>query len=152
MKPRLIVILTYTITMLGLTWMNIHLDGKPSSPNGNHGITWSRFFEAPTCAKGIDDLHLNTPIMKLTQTRPARIEIDTLAECDKPYAGFVADFDGLYVLTLTSEPHLVGSFEYEMNLCLCPHRFVYEFGPEYIEENKTVFVKNGFVAGTLGEL
>ena len=149
MMPRYTVILAYTLVMIALVWGAVHISEKPSKSKWDDRITWSRFSEAPTCRKGIDGLSLNTSTLTLTKTRPARIEIDTVAACEKPFAGYVTAFDGLYVLTLTTEPYLVGSLEYEMSLCLCPHRFVYEFGPEYIEGNKTIFVKNGFVSGEL---
>jgi hypothetical protein len=152
MKPRFIVVFAYVVMMLGLTAVNTHMSASRPTSNERGGITWSRFSEAPTCIKGIDDLPLNSSVMTLTQMSPARIEVDTVARCEEPFEGYVTDFEGYYVLLLTPAPYLVGSFQYETSLCLCPHRFVYEFGPKYMEGNKAVFVKDGFVSASLGEL
>lgn len=145
-------ITAYTFGLLGLIGLMIHGLGTGEKPSQNAGIAWSRFSEAPTCARTLDELLPNRSIIIMTETRPARIEVETIEQCKNGFAGFIADFDGLYVLTLTSEQHLAGSFEYEEVSCLCPHRFVYEFGPDFKEENEIVFVKHGRVAATYGEL
>lgn len=145
-------IIAYTLGMLGLIGMMIHGTQTGEKPSRNTGIEWSRFSEAPTCSKTIDELLPNKSIITVTETNPARIEVETIEQCKKGYAGFVADFEGSYVLTLTSPQHIVGSFDYELVLCLCPHRFVYEFGPDFNADNEILFVKNGRVAARYGEL
>ena len=152
MNPRRTVITAYTRAMLGLIGLMIHGTQSWEKSSRNAGIGWSRFSEAPTCSKTIDELLPNKSIITVTERNPARIEVETIEQCKKGYAGFVADFDGLYVLTVTSPQHLAGSLEYELVLCLCPHRFVYKFGPDFNEENEIVFVKNGQVAARYGEL
>jgi hypothetical protein len=152
MMPRLKVIIGYTFAMLALIGCSIHWIESSALVDRTTGITWSRFSEAPTCTSKLDELLPDRSIITVAQTSPVRIEVDTMGQCVKSYAGFVADFSGFYVLTVTSEQHLKGSFEYEVVFCMCPHRFVFEFGPEFIEENTVVFVKNGIVSATLGEL
>ena len=124
MKPRRTVIIVYTLGMLGLIGLFIHWTQTGEEPSQDAGIGWSRFSEAPTCSKTLDELLPNKSTITVTETNPARIEVETIEQCKKGYAGFVADFDGLYVLTVTSPQHLAGSFDYELVLCLCPHRFV----------------------------
>jgi hypothetical protein len=151
MKPRATVITAYMLGMLGLIGFMIHRTEIGENHSRRAGIEWSRFSEAPTCTKTIDELLPNRSIITVTGKRPARIEVETIEQCKKGFAGFVADFEGLYVLTVTSEQHLAGSFEYEVVFCLCPHRFVYEFGPDFQETNEIVFVKHGRVVATYGE-